>query len=279
MFLRDTSRPAKAEEERFDSPGTALRDRAHDPDRGSPSAASCFWKLDLDLLKEAAAIRRRDPKEFRGAVLTFFGFGGCDDARILERMRRDPHGRRVLEERVPLHPGITQPSLLQDLPEGSLGREYFLHCEKNGLDPLFISSESEKVAAEIPMTDEHRFVYNRHRDCHDFWHVLTGYGIDMAGEAGIIAWTYGQIRNKAYLLICVLNALMCTKRGRPDVFRTVWRGYRLGAGSPLMLAVDWSAYLPKPLEEVRRELGIEAASAYPIFHMADAPGAPDELPR
>lgn len=143
---------------------------------------------------------------------------------------------------------------------------------------MFISTESEKVAAEISATDEHRFIYNRHRDSHDFWHVLTGYGIDMAGEAGIIAWTYGQVRNKAYLLICILNAIMCAKRGRVDVFRTIWQGYRYGVRSPFLLAIDWTPYLPRPLEEVRGELGLESAPAYSIFHMADAPGAPDEFP-
>ena len=42
------------------------------------------------------------------------------------------------------------------------------------------------------------------------------------------------------------------------------------------LRVDWHDYLAKPLAEVRRELGLEAAGAYSIFEMADAPGAPAE---
>ena len=100
----------------------------------------------------------------------------------------------------------------------------------------------------------------------------------MAGEAGIIAWTYGMMRNKAYLLICLLNAMMCMRRGRPDVFRTVWQGYWYGRRSPQLLAVDWEPYLVRPLDDVRRALGLETAPPYRLFHMADAPGAPDELP-
>ena len=79
-------------------------------------------------------------------------------------------------------------------------------------------------------------------------------------------------------LICLLNATLCTQRGRPDVFRTVWRGYWYGRRSPQLLAVDWEPHLARPLDEVRRELGLEAAPAYRLFHMADAPGAPEELP-
>jgi ubiquinone biosynthesis protein COQ4 len=237
-----------------------------------------YWKLDFDLLKEAAEIRKRDPKEFRGAVLTFFGFGGRDDGPILDRMRANPKGAEILRDRRPLAAGIMDPTGLADLPEGSLGRAYYEHCRHNGLDPKFLSTESEKVADEFPATEEHRYIYARHRDCHDFWHVLTGYGIDMAGEAGILAWTYAQVRNKGYLLITLLNAVMCTRRGRPDVFKTVWQGYRSGRRSPLVMAIDWEPYLARPLEEVRRELGIEAAPSYSIFHMTDVPGAPDELP-
>lgn len=239
---------------------------------------TCAWRLDFGMLREAGGIRARDPKAFRGAVLTFFGFGGRDDGWLMRRLASHPTGRRMLAARQPLPPEILDPSPLAALPTGTLGREYYEHCRHNELDPRVISTESEKVAAEIPATEMHRFVYALHRDSHDFWHVLTGYGIDMAGEAGIIAFTYGQLRNKAYGLICLLNAMMCTRRGRPDVFRTVWRGYWYGRRSPLLIAIDWRPHLSRPLDEVRRELGLERRPDYRVFHMADAPGAPDELP-
>ncbi|MFK7896796.1 MAG: Coq4 family protein [Myxococcota bacterium] len=234
-----------------------------------------FWKLDFGLLKEAAAIRARDPKDFRGAVLTYFGFGGRDDGPVIERMRADPEGRRVLDNRTPLPPGILTPEAFADFPTDSLGYQYFRHCRDNDLDPQFIAEESEKVAREFPATDEHRFTYNRYRDSHDFWHVLTGYGTDMAGEAGVIAWTYAQTRNRGYLLIFLLNAMMCTRRGRPDVFKTCWQGYRQGRRDRFMLAIDWNAHMHRPLKTVREELGGSAAAPYAAFHMPDAPGAPD----
>ncbi len=237
-----------------------------------------FWKIDFKLLKEASAIRKRDPKAFRGAVLTYFGFGGRDDGPVIERMRADPEGRRVLAERIPLPEGILSPEKFADLPPDSLGYRYYRHCRENDLDPRFIAIESEKVASEFPATEEHRFVYNRYRDSHDFWHVLTDYGTDMAGEAGIIAWTYAQTRNKGYLLIFLLNALMCTSRGRPDVFKTCWQGFRQGRRDRFMLAIDWNQHMHRPIEAIRRDLGISEAAEYPTFHMADAPGAPDLPP-
>ena len=64
------------------------------PAATDPEAPTWYWRIDPSLLKEAAEIRKRDPNEFRGAVLTYFGFGGRDDGPILERMRAHPeaHG-------------------------------------------------------------------------------------------------------------------------------------------------------------------------------------------
>lgn len=61
--------------------------RGSGPAPGDEQVPTWYWKLDFALLREAAAIRRRDPREFRGAVLTYFGFGGRDDGEIIARMR------------------------------------------------------------------------------------------------------------------------------------------------------------------------------------------------
>lgn len=238
-----------------------------------PEAPTWYWRIDPALLREAAEIRRRDPDAFRSAVLTYFGFGGRDDGPIIERMRAHSQGARILAQRTPLPAGVLRPDLLKDLPEETLGHQYWAHCERNHIDPAFISEESQKVAREYPATAEHKFIYDRYRDSHDLWHVVTGWGLDMAGEAGIIAWTYAQTRNKGYLLIFLLNALMCAKRGRFDVFRTCWKGFQHGRRTPLLLAVDWDDHLKRPIDDVRRDLGVELAPDYPTFDMPDVPGA------
>ena len=53
-----------------------------------PTEPTWGWKLDFGMLREAAEIRKRDPREFRGAVLTFFGFGGRDDGTQISRSPR-----------------------------------------------------------------------------------------------------------------------------------------------------------------------------------------------
>ena len=234
---------------------------------------SSRWCFNLKMLKTAAKIRQRNPNDFQSATLTFFGFGGRDDTSIMKRMSQDAEGHRLIQEKKALPEGILNPALYRNYPVGTLGRCYFDHCDKLGLDPKFISTESAKVSDTLEMSDTHRYVYYRHRDCHDLWHVLTGYGTDMAGEAAIIGWTYAQIGNRAYGLIALLNACLCASRGRFDVFKTAWTGYLHGRRSPLLMLVDWQKHMDKPIGMVRENIGLSLSDPYREFYMQDAPGA------
>jgi len=178
------------------------------PANARDEAPTWYWKIEPTLLREAASLRRNEPENFDAAVLFYFGFGGRDDGAIIERMRRHPEGRRLFETRTALPAEILRPAALASLAPDTLGYHYWQHVQENGIDPLFLSTRSQEVAKRYPATEEHRFVYDRYRDSHDLWHVLLGYGTDMAGEAAIVGWTYAQLRNRGYLLIVLLNALM-----------------------------------------------------------------------
>ncbi len=129
--------------------------------RSEDEAPTWYWRIDPKLLREAAEIRRREPTNFRSAVLFFFGFGGRDDGAILARMRAHPEGRRLLEARTPLPEGVLHPERLRELPVDTLGHQYWKHCHEAEIDPAFISVESQKVAKEYPATAEHKYVYDR----------------------------------------------------------------------------------------------------------------------
>ena len=54
------------------------------------------------------------------------------------------------------------------------------------------------------------------------------------------------------------------RRGRFDVVRTCWQGYRKGRRARFLHAMDWSEWLPRPLAEVRRHLRLQPASYRPL---------------
>ena len=58
------------------------------------------------------------------------------------------------------------------------------------------SEEADRRTGEVPLDADRDWFYARLRDMHDLWHVLTGYGRDLAGEATLLAFTHAQTRNR-----------------------------------------------------------------------------------
>ena len=95
----------------------------------------------------------------------------------------------------------------------------------------------------------------------------------MAGEATGSSATYAQLRNRGFLLIFLLNALMLRYVGGARRLGRCWRGFQ---PSPLPSGSRSTGIVLRRVgdDEVRREL-LEVAAAYPVFHVADGDGAPD----
>ena len=108
------------------------------------------------------------------------------------------------------------------------------------------------------------------RDQHDLWHVVTGYGRDLVGEAAVLAFTYAQTRNRGIGLIV---AMAYWKGGKSvSWFRPFLReAYRRGRRAAWLPATDWEALLARPLHEVRAELGVGEPRGYEALRSAGAP--------
>ena len=105
------------------------------------------------------------------------------DGRARARARR-PAPRRCAIVRT----CISISKLLRALPTGTLGREYALMMDRNGLDPASIPT--------MPDDDEGKYVRAHLYETHDLWHVVTGFGTDVAGELGLQAFYQAQLPGK-----------------------------------------------------------------------------------
>jgi len=188
--------------------------------------------------------------------------------REFHRVRTHPDGRRLLTERPSLLATLSDRATLRTLPEGSFGRAYLEFMESNnlaaeGLVQADLMVEQRKANPQ-PEDPDRQFLGERMRDMHDLWHVLTGYGMDEAGEAANLAFTLAQIPTPGIALI-VLAAAVLGPRDRTLAWpRYLFRSWRRGRRAVRLSLAPYERLLPLPLDEVRRLLLIQPpAAAHP----------------
>ena len=149
---------------------------------------------------------------------------------------------------------------LRALPEGSLGRAYLRFCEQHGITADGLIAASEQGDLSDRPADE-RLVAARMRDAHDLWHVVAGYQTDLIGEASVLAFTFAQTKNPGIALI-VLLAYLRQGGMRGGVRPVLRQAFARGRRAAWLPAADWEALLPRPLDDVRRELGLGNPPSY-----------------
>lgn len=184
--------------------------------------------------------------------------------RAYARFSATPEGRQLLTERPSLLATLSDRDALRALPPGSFGRAYAQFMQAGQLDAAGLVEAAEMAKNNYPVDapddEEHRFFGDRLRDMHDLWHVLTGYGRDEAGEAANLAFTLGQVWNPGIAAIVVAAALLGPKEISCYWQRYLYRAWRRGGRARLLTTAPYERLLPLPLDEVRRQFGIEPAS-------------------
>jgi ubiquinone biosynthesis protein COQ4 len=195
--------------------------------------------------------------------------------RTLRRVLADPTGRRILQERRMLLPVLADRARLRALPEGTLGRAYarFMDAEAISPEGLVEASRSPQPQDEHRLGPEGQVLGERLRDMHDLWHVVTGYGRDLFGEAALLAFTYAQTRNRGIGAIAAVGFWRMWRGGAREAAALVRRAWWRGRRAAFLPAADWEALLERPLDEVRRELHIGPPPIYTPLRSAAAPAA------
>jgi len=188
-------------------------------------------------------------------------------ADLTKSFAEDPRGARALI----LRPRIGKIDLaeLRSLPEGTLGRAYAEHMIANGLDPAAIPT--------LASDDPHTFICAHLYEAHDVWHVLTGFGTDVAGELGLQAFGLAQFPSRLGALLIaggLLHSVVAKFDDRDARMSEIARGWILGKRAQKVFGVAWGQMWSRPLAEIRRELGMDLGVLD-----AQLPSAAHEVPR
>lgn len=227
----------------------------------------------------------RDPDDTAAAIRMIAAFDGKSGEREFKRFWRSPSGQNILNRKTRLLDVLNDRDGLRAMPEGSFGRAYLAWVEQEEISAQDLANISEEEEARAQMgvgedDDPRKIYYDRLREMHDLLHVLTGYGRDLVGESGVLAFTYSQTRSfgigslsaSAYLLSFLPDPSETFSRSDSAELRRVIRdAHRRGRQSLWLTDADFEALLPEPLERVRELYRIEPGIAYTPIRSEDSP--------
>jgi ubiquinone biosynthesis protein COQ4 len=138
---------------------------------------------------------------------------------------------------------------LEQLPAGSLGHEYAHQLRSQGLTP-------DSLIDPNPITSPQDYVTHRLRETHDIVHVLTGFGVDGAGELGLQAFNLAQNRSPLAAMLIFGGMLSSLQHDEPlePLLSALARGFDLGLRAQCVIAQKLEEGWERPLADWQREL-------------------------
>lgn len=186
--------------------------------------------------------------------------------------RSSPTAATALRERPRV--GAVHLPTLRALPGGTLGRAFAEHLDAHGLDPAALPRPEVRTDAE--------YVRAHMLETHDVWHVLTGFGADVAGELGLCAFSLAQTGSPFAVGILaggLANTLLFSMPERDVRMRAIVRGWLLGKRAALLFGADWARMWDTPLEGLRARFGLDVAGVDALLPSVDAPATLARPPR
>jgi ubiquinone biosynthesis protein COQ4 len=166
-------------------------------------------------------------------------------------MLSNPTGRRILRDR----PRITSKTLsmeyLRKLPRNTVGWSYVSWLDREGVSP-----DTRDMVKYID-DEECAYVMQRYRECHDFFHTLTGLPVMVEGEIALKAFEFSNtLLPMTGLSMFAVTRLKPAERAR---FFSIYLPWALSNGlkAKEIINIYWEEQLERDVSELRAELGIE----------------------
>jgi ubiquinone biosynthesis protein Coq4 len=141
-------------------------------------------------------------------------------------------------------------------PPGSLGGQFHALIVDNGFDLEVLDRDALGLDKLPPPLD---YLNARILQCHDLWHITGGYRTTALHEVAISAFQLGQFGHhysSMFLGMVLTRVAFERPEGGAIMLPTILSAWTHGRRTPPLLGVDWEAVWDKPLDQVRRNLGV-----------------------
>ena len=166
-------------------------------------------------------------------------------------MVSSPTGRRILRLRPRLNSETLNLPYLRTLPSNTVGAAYVFWLDREGVSP--------DTRADVRYIDDEEcaYVMQRYRECHDFYHAVTGLPVVREGEVALKAFEFANT-----LIPMTGLSMLAVGTMKPAERQRFWSIYlpwalRNGARSQELINVFWEEQMERDVGELRKELGIE----------------------
>lgn len=222
------------------------------------------------VIDAATALRNvlRDPDDTKQFFRFIEALGSRAPAGFTASFALSRSGARLLAERPDILARLQDRAWLASLPAKSLGRAYLAFMQRDNLSPEFLVEASNVGEAGDTLPDEADYVGRRMRDTHDLWHVVTGYGGDLLGEAAVLTFTFAQTTNFGIGVFAGIAAFLADE---PDARRLLLDAFARGLRAAWLPGVEWEKLLAEDLDAVRLQLRVGAPPSYEPVHARDLP--------
>jgi ubiquinone biosynthesis protein COQ4 len=176
-----------------------------------------------------------------------------------------PEGRRFLEEGASIPDMLDDHARWSDCGPDTVAAHYIAFMKREGLSAAGLVAESHKWAPpESLPRDQTQWYFDRLRDTHDLFHVLTGYGRDALGEASLLGFSYEQNHNGGILFIAYAGARQIKKVSgtKAPIFAAIKEGRRLGRAVAKIAHQDIAALMREDISAARARLNIGKPEVY-----------------
>lgn len=174
----------------------------------------------------------------------------------LKILKADPRTRELLDSRYRQYQP-TDWNYLKSLPADTLGHQFAKFMNHPDVTPLEKLPESKtEISPEID------YLRQRIRLIHDIHHVVCAYPADELGEIAISAFYVAQINSPLNSMVLAIGLIKCTIKmpeRLPELMNALVQGWNLGLKTPNLFGIKWEELYHLPLNEVRKQLNIQAA--------------------